>query len=271
MMEEHPIEESPVPEEMVNTTLQSYNQVKQDDTNALLLEQVITRISPVDPSVPPSSSKYVFLLEARGGTDKDPISGHRRDSIPIANAIAKQNQCYTAIVSYLEEHQDSDRDTNQTLRDYIQTHAQGIIVRNNPGTLSPHMQAKLDAFLTECHEKSGIHVLTPPHVIRSMGAKDALTKIKSLSCGMEDTEVYYSAEEFTQGFLKSMAFRPRVIKQNRGSQGEGIWICHLKNADYCESYGDRRVDLGDELVLMEANDNHVEHHTVGEFLEFCVK
>ena len=26
----------------------------------------------------------------------------------------------------------------------------------------------------------------------------------------------------------------------------------------------------DKLKLMEMNDNHVEHHTVGEFLEFCV-
>merc|ERR1712025_1362167 len=28
---------------------------------------------------------------------------------------------------------------------------------------------------------------------------------------------------------------------------------------------------GDKLKLMEMNDNHVEYHTVGEFLEFCVR
>ena len=30
------------------------------------------------------------------------------------------------------------------------------------------------------------------------------------------------------GFKKTMAFQPRVIKQNRGSSGEGIWIIKLK-------------------------------------------
>merc|ERR1711990_285730 len=30
------------------------------------------------------------------------------------------------------------------------------------------------------------------------------------------------------------------------------------------------VEDGDELILMEANDNHVEHHTVGEFIAWCL-
>ena len=30
-----------------------------------------------------------------------------------------------------------------------------------------------------------------------------------------------------------MAFQPRVIKQNRGSSGEGIWIIKLKSGNYC--------------------------------------
>ena len=33
---------------------------------------------------------------------------------------------------------------------------------------------------------------------------------------------------FSVGFKKTMAFQPRVIKQNRGSSGEGIWIIKLK-------------------------------------------
>merc|ERR1712151_1112291 len=72
------------------------------------------------------------------------------------------------------------------------------------------------------------------------------------------------------GFKKSMKFQPRVIKQNRGSSGEGIWIINLKNKDYCKAFGDACVEDGDELILMEANDNHVEHHTVGEFIAWCL-
>merc|ERR1712066_750734 len=39
---------------------------------------------------------------------------------------------------------------------------------------------------------------------------------------------------------------------------------------YCAAYGDACVEDGDELILMEANDNHVENHTVGEFIQWCI-
>merc|ERR1712076_341305 len=67
-----------------------------------------------------------------------------------------------------------------------------------------------------------------------------------------------------------MAFQPRVIKQNRGSAGEGIWIIKMKSGEYCKTFGERSADDSDVLDLMEANDNHSEEHTVAEFIEFCV-
>merc|ERR1719230_1868440 len=68
-----------------------------------------------------------------------------------------------------------------------------------------------------------------------------------------------------------MAFQPRVIKQNRGSAGEGIWIIKLKSGNYCKTFGERSCADDEVLDMMEANDNHAETHTVGEFIEFCVK
>merc|ERR1712032_842656 len=59
-------------------------------------------------------------------------------------------------------------------------------------------------------------------------------------------------------------------KQNRGSSGEGIWIINLKKGDYCAAFGDAEANDDDELILMEANDNHVEHHTWGEFIQWCI-
>merc|ERR1712032_237087 len=103
-----------------------------------------------------------------------------------------------------------------------------------------------------------------------MGAKDALTKIKNLNIGMADTGTYYTEEEFISGFKKTMKFQPRVIKQNRVSSGEGIWIINLKNKDYCAAFGEASVGDDDELILMEANDNHVENHTVKEFISWCI-
>merc|ERR1712151_1260729 len=52
--------------------------------------------------------------------------------------------------------------------------------------------------------------------------------------------------------------------------GEGIWIINLKSGNYCAAYGDASVEDGDELILMEANDNHVENHTVLEFVNWCL-
>ena len=91
-----------------------------------------------------------------------------------------------------------------------------------------------------------------------------------MSIGLPDTLAYYTEQEFAQGFKKTMAFQPRVIKQNRGSSGEGIWIVKLKAQNYCAEYGQRCVEDAEVLTLMEANDNHEEEHTVAEFIEFCV-
>merc|ERR1712014_66110 len=107
-------------------------------------------------------------------------------------------------------------------------------------------------------------------VMTNMGAKDALCKIANLAIGLPDTLAYYSVSELETGFKKTMAFQPRVIKQNRGSSGEGIWIIKLKSGNYCKGYGDRSCSDDEVLEMMEACDNHAETHTVGEFIEFCV-
>jgi hypothetical protein len=103
-----------------------------------------------------------------------------------------------------------------------------------------------------------------------MGAKDALCKVANLNIGLEDTLAYYDEASFATGFKKTMAFQPRVIKQNRGSSGEGIWIIKLKEKNYCATFGERSCEDGEVLDMMEANDNHAEEHTVAEFIEFCV-
>jgi len=106
-------------------------------------------------------------------------------------------------------------------------------------------------------------------VMTLMGAKDALVKIKDMDFGLVDTLGYYSPEDMKEGFKKTIAFQPRVVKQNRGSAGEGIWIIKLKSGEYCENFCDRFAAGDEMLILKEANDNHVEEHTVDEFIEFC--
>merc|ERR1711865_1156326 len=89
--------------------------------------------------------------------------------------------------------------------------------------------------------------------------------------GLPDTLGYYSPEDMKTGFPKTVAFQPRVVKQNRGSAGEGIWIIKLKDeSKYCKTFGEREATDDEVLILKEANDNHIEEHTVAEFIEFCV-
>merc|ERR1719450_1792709 len=88
--------------------------------------------------------------------------------------------------------------------------------------------------------------------------------------GLKDTLGYYSPNDIKQGFPKSIAFQPRVVKQNRGSAGEGIWIIKLKAGNYCKTFGERMCDDSEVLSLMEANDNHAEEHTVAEFIEWRI-
>merc|ERR1712207_28731 len=43
-----------------------------------------------------------------------------------------------------------------------------------------------------------------------------------------------------------------------------------KSGEYCANYGDAEAKEDDVLILTEANDSHVEEHTVKEFMEFCI-
>merc|ERR1712050_570141 len=106
--------------------------------------------------------------------------------------------------------------------------------------------------------------------MEKMGAKDALCMVKDMEFGLPDTLGYYYPDDMKAGFPKSIAFQPRVVKQDRGSAGEGIWIIKLKEGNYCENYGDRVCELSEVLTLKEANDFHEEEHTIEEFMEFCI-
>merc|ERR1711871_1858294 len=196
-----------------------------------------------------------------GGSDKS-SNGHRYDSIPFANGMISAGMS-CQLVHYVHEEHDKFMEVMKGF--------DAIIVRCNPGQIKADGgdQGKFDDGMRAVRKK-GIQVWPSPDVMEQMGAKDALTKIASMNIGLEDTLAYYDPEAFTAGFKKTMAFQPRVIKQNRGSSGEGIWIIKLKEGNYCSTFGERSCEDSEVLTLMEANDNHEETHTVAEFVEFCI-
>jgi len=219
--------------------------------------------SPKDAKIKACVVEFNVPGAKNGGSDKGP-NGHRIDSIPIANGIIKAGGSCEILKYFDTKHADFAK----AIAKY-----DALIVRINPGQLSqgtlPGTQARFDALMNSYISKGGI-VWSSPDVQTKMGAKDALCKIANMNCGLVDTLAYYSEEELIKGFKTTCAFQPRVIKQNRGSAGEGIWLCWLCSGKYCENYGDKMLGDNDWLKLMEMNDNHMEYHTVSEFLEFCV-
>merc|ERR1719468_685653 len=194
-----------------------------------------------------------------GGSDKV-TSGHRFDSVGIANGLRRAGIAVQMIFYNVAEH---DR-FFEVVRNF-----DAIVMRINPGQITANGgdQQKFDKAMTEVAKQ--IPVWPTPANMELMGAKDALTKIKDMDLGLPDTLGYYSPADMKAGFPKTIAFQKRVVKQNRGSSGEGIWIIELKNKNYCANYGDRVAGMNEMLVCKEANDNHIEEHSIGEFIEWC--
>jgi len=222
--------------------------------------------------------QYKVTDAKNGGSDKGP-DGNRVDSIPIANGVIKAGGACDLLL-YDSSGATADENTAKFSEQAAKYDA--LIVRINPGQLSQGTpegtQAKFDDLMNK-YISEGKLVWSSPKIQTQMGAKDALVNIAKLNCGLEDSYAYYSEEELVAGFKKCCAYQPRVIKQNRGSAGEGIWLCWLwdKAADKkvevypAKTFGEVSLADDDYIKLMEMNDNHVEYHTVKEFMTFCVK
>jgi hypothetical protein len=240
---------------------------------------MLTRIAKDDhgllrqPPSPPFTTCVVQVYvrcQPNGGQDKSP-SGHRYDTIMLANGLIRSGLSCQPIHYVHQEHSNFFEVCRQF---------DVVIVRCTPDeiTVDGGDWKRFDDDLRGL-QRMGKQVWPSPEVMEQMSAKDTLVKLAKLNMGLEDTVAYYTPHELEAGFKKSVAFQPRVIKQNRGSSplprspsGEGVWIVKLKDErNYCQKYGARKCGDKEMLVLQEASDNHIEEHTVGEFIEFCVK
>lgn len=83
-------------------------------------------------------------------------------------------------------------------------------------------RAKLDAILRETSSR-GIWVSAHPDTILKMGTKEVLYRTKSLGWGT-DTHLYATISQFREQFPSRLRDgQPRVLKQNRGNGGIGVW------------------------------------------------
>lgn len=83
----------------------------------------------------------------------------------------------------------------------------------------------LDDMLRRISE-SGVHVSTHPDVIVKIGTKRVLYDTADFDWGVS-TNLYESANALREGLAGSLTTGPRVLKQHRGSSGDGVWRVEL--------------------------------------------
>lgn len=200
--------------------------------------------------------KHVVIFEARGGTDKGAY-GYRKDSSPIISSLQKRG--WTAeIIFYNDEHRGE-------IYRYTVEKADAYISRVNPGNLKD--ETGYFQMLKELvHNNVG--GLPHPDAMIVYGAKNAVEKLKGTGLVPDDVYTYYDFDTFKNELPRTLTKGVRVIKQNRGSTGDGIWrveVLEKKNpeADF--------VSMDSVLKLTEARDNHTEEKTLAEFIDFCVQ
>jgi hypothetical protein len=101
----------------------------------------------------------------------------------------------------------------------------GVLVWADP-LADGNNRIMLDALLRDI-ASNGVWVSAHPDVILKMGVKEVLYRTKHLGWGT-DTHLYRSVEAFHAEFpgrLRSAG--PRVLKQNRGNGGQGVWKVEL--------------------------------------------
>ena len=100
-------------------------------------------------------------------------------------------------------------------------HVDGVLVWVNP-IFDGGNRAVLDAMLRDVAAK-GIWVSAHPDVILKMGTKEILHRTKHLGWGT-DTQLYRTVREFRDTFPPTLGSSGlRVLKQNRGNSGQGVW------------------------------------------------
>ena len=198
--------------------------------------------------------KKVIFFEVRGGSDKGQ-DGHRKDTMPMVEAL--QQKGYPAEVVFFDVTQ------MDAIYDYVKHNAVAYVSRINPGNMVGEAQY-FGMLRALCED--GIIGLPHPDAMTGYGAKDALVKLTDTSLVPSDTYAYYTMSEFFYQFPKALALNERVLKQNRGSTGEGIWRVQLMEP---LPVGATEAPLTTKVKCTEAKDNHVEYWKLGEFMLFC--
>jgi hypothetical protein len=122
-------------------------------------------------------------------------------------------------------------------------------------------RSQLDPLLREAAE-AGVWVSAHPDVILKMGVKEVLYRTRALGWGT-DTQLYATPEDFRARFPSVLAAAgPRVLKQNRGNGGQGVWKVTL--AQDAAPVADASVD-----VLHAQRGSEIERMSLKALMDRC--
>lgn len=121
-------------------------------------------------------------------------------------------------------------------------------------------RAILDVMLREV-AGHGPWVSAHPDVILKMGVKEVLYRTRHLGWGT-DTHLYRNAAEFAAAFPSRLrSSGPRVLKQNRGNGGQGVWKIELLHP------GAGKIEMA--CVLHAQRGSVPEHLSLRDFMTRC--
>lgn len=201
--------------------------------------------------------RAVVIFEVEGGNDKT-IHGNRVDTRPIIAALQAAGW-HAEVVVYRPE-------WTEKIFDYVSGSFDAYISRVNPGNI-PGGEDGYFALLERLAD-GGLAGFSRPAEMLAYGAKDALVKLNDTALVPADTAAYYDVASFRQAFPISLARGERVLKQNRGSTGEGIWRVQLADESARPAAGEAVADDA-QVICTEAVDNHTETHSLAEFMSRC--
>ena len=160
---------------------------------------------------------HVAVIECPGGTDKGP-DGHRVDTKYLLRGLRAEGMDADAIF-YTD-------DTFEETLVKIASRSDAFVSRVDPGDYASCTMDRYYAFLRRLDEL-GVMAFNHPDDMVAMGSKKSLINLLGLPLSVNDTLIYSSWREFKRIFPRTLerAVKAggRVLKQNRGSKGEGVW------------------------------------------------
>jgi Domain of unknown function (DUF6815) len=146
----------------------------------------------------------------------------------------------------------------------------GVLVWVNPID-EGQTRVVLDAMLRDVAAR-GPWVSAHPDVILKMGVKEVLHSTKHLGWGTE-THLYRTMADFSSAFpARLRSSGPRVIKQNRGNAGQGVWKVELIDgasgeANIVSVLHARRGSVPERLSLKEFVERCEPYFASGGFID----